>query len=71
MRTEKSAINQLFYQTFLKNNSSYFALVGVFCFGLQYTLDSTVANYVANYNKGSSFADVVATFPEIPPNCDE
>ena len=71
MRTPKAAINELFYTAVLKNNSSYFAFVGVLCFGFQYTLDTTIGNYIKNYNKGMSYEDVIATFPEIPPNCDE
>jgi hypothetical protein len=70
-RQQKSYINQAFYNLVLKNNSTYWTFIGVLAFTFSYTLDNAALSYVRNYNKGMMYEDVIATFPEIPPNCDE
>ena len=70
-RTEKSMINKMFYNVVLKNNSTYWIFIGSLAFAFQTVLDISATNYVRNFNKGRMYEDVIATFPEIPPNCDE
>lgn len=66
---KRGAFADFIYNTFLKKTSSYFLTLGVLAWTFDYALDYVVDNYYVAANKGRSFNDVIATFPEIPPNC--
>lgn len=70
-RANRNPVSNLVYNLFLKRQSTYLVLVGGLAFGYDYLLDSAFDWHISEYNKGRTYEDVIATFPEIPPDCDE
>lgn len=69
-RESKSWANEFFYRNVLQKTSTYFAFVGVLAIGFDWSMREATDRYVAKFNQGRGFNDMITTFPAIPPGLD-